>query len=499
MDVGVELSVNSRIRDQVNKVYGEAAREPKGLCCPKDMPKQFVDHVPAEAFAHSYGCGSPIVGAGVGAGETVVDLGCGVGIDCFAAAKLVGPAGRVVGVDLSNDMLAKAYSFNVIVARNLGYDVVSFRKGSAEQIPLEDGVVDLLVSNCVVNLATDKTKVFKEVYRVLRHGGRLVISDVVSDRDIRPEDKADPSEWAECTVSTLSLRAFLASLAEAGFIGLRQIAEEPWRQVKGYHLSSITLEARKFETDCHAGVGHLAIYLGPHAEVKDDLGNSFPRFRPVAVRDDIANFMRKGGGGGAFIVVAGRATAAPKRAVAPGPAKPAEDRRASPCCDPTDKVTQCCDDNGPKADGSPCCDPLAAQQPAGCGCAVGEATSAPVATVPAAAIPVSRPLGGTPQATAASACCDAGGGGCGPAPTASVEAKALQAATPVVAASSGCCDTDASSGCGPGSACGPAAITAPQAALPAPVAVDECCPCETEAKGSGTDCCGSGCGTCGCS
>jgi arsenite methyltransferase len=456
MDVAVETMADERIRAQVQAIYGEAANEPKGLCCPKKMPGHLTDHIPAAAFQHSYGCGSPIAAAAIGPGQVVADLGCGVGIDCFAAAKLVGPAGRVIGVDMSNDMLSRAYAFNAEVARNLGYDVVGFRKGTIDQLPLENSTVDLIVSNCVVNLATDKKKVFKEVFRALRHGGRFVISDVVSDRDIRPEDRSDPEEWTECTVSTLSLRAFLDAITEAGFVGLVQLAEEAWRVVKGYHLSSITLEARKFETDCHAGVSHLAIYLGPYAEVKDDLGNAFPRFKPVAVRDDVASFLGEGPTGKSFIVVAGRGAAKPAK---PPQAEAAPGRRASPCCDPTDKVEPCCENNQPKADGSPCCDTYALEQAAGCGCSP--------ATIAAPAQPV-----------AASACGDSGG--CGPGATAA-SAAALPA--------SACCD---------GGSCGSDAEPAAVRVQPV-TAADECCPCETEAKQTDSACCGAGCGTCGCS
>ncbi len=445
----MDIQMNAKIREQVKEVYGDAALRPAGLCCPKDMPRQYTDHIPPEAFQHSYGCGSPVLGAAVRPGETVVDLGCGIGIDCFTAAKLVGPNGRVIGIDMTNEMLSKAYSFNAEVARSLGYDVVSFRKGTLDQLPLEDGSVDLLVSNCVVNLATDKSKVFKEIHRVLNQGGRAVISDVVSDREIRPEDRADPTEWADCTVSSMSLRGFLEAFTGAGLVALRQIAEEPWRQVNGYHLSSITLEARKFETDCHAGVSHLAIYLGPFAEVKDDLGNTYRRFKPLAVRDDVAAFLRKDSETASFIVVTGKAAPKPSAAKQAAPAAAptsAPGRLASPCCDPTDKVTPCCEDNSPKADGSPCCDPLAAVQPAGCGCSsAAQTASAPQAKVASPA--------------AASSCCD--GGGCRPATAAATQAPA-------------------------------------QIQPAASAASDECCPCETQAKDTGTECCGSGCGTCGC-
>jgi hypothetical protein len=226
--------------------------------------------------------------------------------------------------------------------------------------------------------------------------------------------------------------------------------EKMWQEIKGYHLSSLTLQAHKFETDCHATLDHLAIYLGPFAEVSDDLGNSYKRFKPTAIRSDVAKFLQKGASESSFIVVAGRQAAAPRKAQAPA--------KASPCCDPGDKVTPCCDNNEPKEDGSPCCDPLAAQQPPDCPCTATAAAPEPVA------------------AQASSGCCDSGsggGGGCGP----------------------------GSSGCGP-SASAPSVAQASASSITVeidPTATDECCPCETEAQTTGSECCGEGCGTCGCS
>lgn len=419
----------SEVRNQVRETYAEAAQQAKGLCCPKQMPADFVRHIPSEAFEHSYGCGSPIVQAGVNPGDVVADLGCGVGIDCFVAAKLVGKTGRVVGIDMTDAMLSRAYGFNARVSKNLGYEVVEFRKGVMEKLPLDDGSVDLLVSNCVLNLSTDKQTVFKEIFRVLRQGGRFVVSDIVSDRDILPQDSADPSEWAECTVGTLSLQAFLAEIKNAGFVGITQLSEDAWREVKGYHLGSVTIEASKYQTDCHASVGHLAIYLGPYAEVRDDLGNVFSRFKPTAIRDDVARVLERGRHASSFILIEGRPAARGK-----------QERKASPCCDPSDKATPCCEGNEPKADGSPCCDPYAAQQPADCSC---NATT--------------------------------------------------EASPPAQAQSSGCCDS--TSGCGPASGCGDSR-SAPTGSRKTDAG--ECCDCEVEAQATGSECCGSGCGTCGC-
>jgi SAM-dependent methyltransferase len=183
---------------------------------------------------------------------------------------------------------------------------------------LPDSSVDLLVSNCVLNLSTDKEQVFKEIFRVLRHGGRMVISDIVADRDIKPEDRQDAAAWADCTLGTLSLRQFLESISQTGFIGLAQLDEKMWQEIKGYHLSSLTLQAHKFQTDCHATLDHLAIYLGPFAEVSDDLGNSYKRFKLTAIRGDVARFLQKGASGSSFIVVAGSQAAAPHKAQTTG-------------------------------------------------------------------------------------------------------------------------------------------------------------------------------------
>ncbi|MEX0729529.1 MAG: methyltransferase domain-containing protein [Aquisalimonadaceae bacterium] len=440
-------NLKSATHEGVQDLYADAAQESKpGLCCPKPMPSSFTSHIPPEAFERNYGCGSPVLKAGIKPGDTVVDLGSGVGIDCFVAARLVGPEGRVIGIDMTDEMLARAYDYAATVKKNLGYDVVEFKKGLIEQLPLEDSSVDVLVSNCVLNLSPDKNVVFREIFRVLKHGGRMVISDIVSDRDIKVEDQADQQAWAECTTGAMSLQQLLQVVEQTGFVGMHQIDEQGWQEIKGYHLASITLEVAKFETDCHATLSNLVIYLGPFASVTDDLGNAYQRFKPTAVRDDVATYLNAGANASSFIVIKGKASAAPQQKT--------ENRAQSPCCNPEDKVTPCCDSNEPKADGSPCCDPYAEQQPADCPCssdgaACGDASKASVNAA-------STALAAPPAAAQASACCD--GGGCGT------------------------------------SAAGASAA----AAIEVEASADECCACESEAKQTGGDCCGSGCGTCGC-
>lgn len=413
-------------REHVKTVYAQAANQKANLCCPKDMPSAFTAHIPREAFDHSYGCGTPVLQAELRPGDTVIDLGSGVGIDCFVAAKIVGPTGRVIGLDMTDEMLAQAFRFNSAVSRNLGYDVVEFRKGLMEKLPIETNTADVVVTNCVLNLAVDKPRVFQEIFRVLKPGGRLVISDIVSDREIAPEDQLSKQDWAECVTGSMSLGALLGAIENTGFIGTHQLSEAGWQKVKGYHFSTVTFETYKHVADCNAAISTLAIYLGPFAKVIDDLGNEYVRFKPVAVRDDVGPYLRAPGNANSFVVVQGRA-AKPAKASPPAAAKaaaPAPARRATACCDPADKVKPCCDNNEPKADGSPCCDPFLAQQPPDCPCGP-EAMDEPepVVSVETSASccdgPGTRAAPGSGQQASAEGCCDTGskssrGGGCGP-------------------------------------------------------------------------------------
>jgi SAM-dependent methyltransferase len=426
---------NTETRDHVKNVYAEAATKKAGLCCPKAMPTEFTDHVPREAFDHNYGCGTPVLQAGIRPGDTVIDLGSGVGIDCFVAAKIVGSTGRVIGIDMTDEMLAQAFRFNSAVRQNLGYDVVEFRKGLLEKLPIETNTADVVVTNCVLNLALDKAKVFAEIFRVLKPGGRLVISDIVSDRDVTPEDQADKQEWAECVTGSMSLGGLLSSIEKTGFIGTHQLTESGWQKVKGYHFSTVTFEAHKHVPDCDAAVSTLAIYLGPYAKVTDDLGNEYTRFKPVAVRDDVGVYLRAAGNAANFVVVQGRAAKAKAKAPAKAPAPAPAAKRASPCCDPTDKVKPCCENSDPKPDGSPCCDPTLLVQPPECPCAEEvNAIAEPAVSVEASASCCDGPSTGKASSGGGGGggggCCDSGGsssssskggggggcgaGGCGP-------------------------------------------------------------------------------------
>ena len=162
------------------------------------------------------GCGNPTGIAGLRTGETVVDLGSGGGIDCFLAADRVGPGGRVIGVDMTPEMVARSRS----LANGSGRRNVEFRLGEIEHLPLADASVDVVLSNCVINLVPDKGAVYREAFRVLRPGGRLAISDVVATRPIPAELRRDAERWASCSSGALARDELVAILAEVGFVDI---------------------------------------------------------------------------------------------------------------------------------------------------------------------------------------------------------------------------------------------------------------------------------------
>ena len=198
---------------------GGAATRLYGAEMVADLPESIV----------SYGCGNPTAIAGLRAGETVLDLGSGAGLDCFLAAKQVGEGGRVIGLDMTDSMLELARTNQA----KLGLGNVEFHKGEMEAIPLEDATVDVIISNCVINLSPDKDAVFRESFRVLRAGGRLHVSDVVLLRPLSEAEQGDLASWAGCTSGALLVDHYETRLQAAGFAGVTiEVTEEsahPWR------------------------------------------------------------------------------------------------------------------------------------------------------------------------------------------------------------------------------------------------------------------------------
>lgn len=301
----------ARSRALVQDFYGKAADKPQAeLCCPVSYDAADTAHIPKEVLERFYGCGGPMSLAGVQRGETVVDLGSGAGIDVFIAAKKVGPRGRAIGVDMTDPMLGVAGESRPLVAKNLGYDAVEFRRGYLEEVPVEDGAADLVTSNCVINLSPDKRRVFGEVWRILKDHGRIVVSDIVADRPVPPGLKVNVHLWGECISGALSDDEFVAELERAGFYGVSLLKKQFWREVEGCGFYSVTVRGYKFRK--RAGCvfqGHRAVYLGPYVSVTDEEGHLFPRGQAVEVCTDTLAKLTNEPYRGAFAILAPGAAA----------------------------------------------------------------------------------------------------------------------------------------------------------------------------------------------
>ena len=285
-----KLIVRNTDRELVNEFYATAAIRPqKELCCPSNYTPADLSHIPPEVLDISYGCGSPVTQANIEPGESVLDLGSGGGIDCFIAAKMAGEQGQVIGIDMTDEMLRNANASREIVARNLGFDNVRFMKGFLEEIPLADECVDLVTSNCVINLSAQKEKVFQEIFRVLRTGGRFVISDIVSDREVPVSMKRDKILWSECISGAVTEEEFFHITKKLGFYGLEVANRYLYKEVDGFKFYSVTARGYKYmkSTECKYA-GQYAIYKGPFSSVSDDDGHTYLTGIPMEICTDTA-------------------------------------------------------------------------------------------------------------------------------------------------------------------------------------------------------------------
>jgi SAM-dependent methyltransferase len=320
----------STVRDR----YRAAAQAVENtLCCPVEYNEDLLKVIPAEVIEKDYGCGDP--SRHLHPGETVLDLGSGTGKICFIAAQIVGPTGRVLGIDMTDEMLAVARRNAPIVASRLGYANVEFRKGRIQDLALDldrldaelqrtpltlsganaflaaqaraaalrrehplvpDQSVDVVVSNCVLNLvdSAEKQSLFHEIHRVLKPGGRAVISDIVSDAHPPAALQQDPDLWSGCISGALREDLFLQAFEDAGFHGLRLLARGPlpWRTVAGIHFRTLTVEASKSKNEPAEGErpACTAIYRGPFREVLVDGGLRLRRGQKVPL--DAPSFRR---------------------------------------------------------------------------------------------------------------------------------------------------------------------------------------------------------------
>jgi ubiquinone/menaquinone biosynthesis C-methylase UbiE len=211
---------NEDMRKAVKDTYGRLAVESRSCC---DGPKQAemikvyseedLSEIPGEVLSSNCSCGNPVALARLTSGQVVVDLGSGAGMDVFLASKKVGPEGRAFGIDATPEMVWKARAS----AKRMGLENVEFRLGEIEHMPLPDATADVIISNCVINLAPDKSRVFREAYRVLKPNGRLAISDRVLVKELPERSRNDPELWGGCVAGAMLEDSYLALLHEAGF------------------------------------------------------------------------------------------------------------------------------------------------------------------------------------------------------------------------------------------------------------------------------------------
>jgi MoaA/NifB/PqqE/SkfB family radical SAM enzyme/SAM-dependent methyltransferase len=230
----------------IKTFYSEALAEEKpDILNPVCYDAALISHIPERFRFRGYGCGSPILDAHLQAGERVVDLGCGSGVECFIASRLTGRSGRVIGIDMLDPMLERAREGRGPVTDRLGYDTLDFRKGYLEALPVESGSVDVVISNCVMNLSAHKRKAYGEIFRILRPGGRLVISDVVCEEEPDPALRNDETLRGECIAGALSIPHLVGILEESGFESVMLQKRFPYRQIRGHAFFSLTYSAVK--------------------------------------------------------------------------------------------------------------------------------------------------------------------------------------------------------------------------------------------------------------
>lgn len=249
---------NDEVKRTVRKAYSKIATNSNSCCCQcgcGSLDEQTVKKI-SKSIGYSeeeinavpeanlgLGCGNPTAFSSIKEGDTVLDLGSGAGFDCFLASRKVGKTGKVIGLDLTEEMIAKAR----ILAKEHGYSNVEFRLGDIEKMPLNDSSVDIIISNCVINLAPDKSKVFKEAYRVLKNGGKMYVSDIVLLGELTDEQLNDEDLLSGCVAGALQKDDYLGKIQQAGFkvniIG--EDKEISKSQYNGLALESIKIEALK--------------------------------------------------------------------------------------------------------------------------------------------------------------------------------------------------------------------------------------------------------------
>jgi len=374
----------------IRRYAAGAAHVEEGLCCASgDYDAALIEKLPAEIVERDYGCGDP--SRLVEPGETVLDLGSGAGKICYILSQKVGPEGSVIGVDFNDAMLSLARKHLGTMEERLGFGNVRFVKGKIQDLALDlervdayldenpvrraedlprleeacrrlrreepmiaDDSVDVVVSNCVLNLVRpeDKGRLFREIHRVLRRGGRAVISDVVCDEPPTARILEDPELWSGCISGAFVEGELLARFEEAGFYGIEILArqEEPWQVIDGIEFRSMTVRAFKGKEGPCLERHQAVVYRGPWASVRDDDGHLFPRGRRIAVCEKTYRILTRPEGPYARDVVA----IEPRVPVPVESAAPFDCRR-TPERDP--RVTKGADYREDRVADDACCDP----------------------------------------------------------------------------------------------------------------------------------------------
>ncbi|MBD2578870.1 methyltransferase domain-containing protein [Oscillatoria sp. FACHB-1406] len=305
--------------------YEAGAKQPQAsLCCPTAYEPNDLEFLPQEIIEKDYGCGDPT--RYVSEGETAIDLGSGAGKNCYIIARKVGAQGKVIGVDFNDEMLNLARKYRSEIAAKIGYDNVNFVKGKIQDLKLNlervesrladraiaslqdwsefevecdrlrreeplipSDSVDVVISNCVLNLVrpADKVQLFQEIYRVLKRGGRAVISDIVCDEEPTLEMQNDPELWSGCISGAFREDIFLKMFEDAGFYGIEILSRqaEPWQTIEGIEFRSVTVRAYKGKEGACWERNQAVIYKGPWRQVCDDDGHIYRRGDRVAVCD----------------------------------------------------------------------------------------------------------------------------------------------------------------------------------------------------------------------